>query len=47
MNLSAEHNFFKATDAAALPHPLAITRTTIYTCTNFSVRNSHHQLVTS
>ncbi|KAF0923762.1 hypothetical protein E2562_006722 [Oryza meyeriana var. granulata] len=37
VNLSAEQNFFKATDAAALQHPLTITRTTIYTCTNFSI----------
>ncbi|KAL5219488.1 hypothetical protein ABZP36_020172 [Zizania latifolia] len=37
VNLSAEHNFFKATDAAALQHPLTITRTTIYTCRNFSI----------
>uniref|UniRef100_J3LR90 cysteine dioxygenase n=1 Tax=Oryza brachyantha TaxID=4533 RepID=J3LR90_ORYBR len=37
VNLSAEQNFFKATDAAALQRPLTITRTTIYTCTNFSI----------
>uniref|UniRef100_A0A0D9VX13 cysteine dioxygenase n=1 Tax=Leersia perrieri TaxID=77586 RepID=A0A0D9VX13_9ORYZ len=38
VNLSAEQKFFKATDDdAALQRPLAITRTTIYTCTNFSI----------